>query len=186
MKVRVVADADGAVLKSVLVNVGPAGDVSATLPDGRVGREHARYGPTDDQGNVVIDGVVPGRVAVMARLGGYVAATSDIDIVAGKTAEVTLRLVAKLPLAERLKKLRISFNLQATSLRDAVNFINTVHQLNVVVAPDLAERVRDPSITLSLKDVALSDALDAICREIGGAEYVVDEKSDVVLLRAKK
>lgn len=184
--VHVVADADGTALKSAVVNVGPRQPVPTKLPDGRAALERERLGWPDEKGILTFDGIPPGRVTVTARLKGYADAVGEVEVVAGKTADVTLRLVVKPPLADRLKTLRISFNFQAASLHDVVNFLNEAKQLSIVVDPSLVERFGDPELTLELKDVSVAVALDAICRAIGGADYVIDEKSDVILIRAAK
>lgn len=185
--VRVVADADGKPIKAALVHVGTTQDVRTKAPDGSELVDSARLGWTDEQGALSLDGLVPGRTAVKAHLAGFADAQGEADIVAGKSADITLRLVAKAPLTERLKSLRISFKLDAVSLNDTVHFISTVHQLNIVIEPSLAIRTEgNNSVTLAVNDVTVKDALDALCRAIGGAEWVIDDKSDVILLRATK
>jgi RNA polymerase sigma-70 factor (ECF subfamily) len=185
--VHVVADADGTPLASAMVVVGPNRDIRAQLPDGRTTIDRARVLYTDEKRVLTFDGIAPGHVTVTARLRGYADAVAEADVVAGKTADVTLRLAVKPPIAERLKTQRISFNFQAASLRDVVNFLNQAKQLSIVVDPSVVERAGGyPNVSLELKDVSVAESLDAICRALGGFEWVIDEKSDVVLIRAPK
>jgi RNA polymerase sigma factor (sigma-70 family) len=181
--VHVVAEADGTPLRSAIVHLGPTQDVPTKLPDGRAAIDRTRSGWTDEKGVLALDGIAPGRMSVKAERGEFTAAEATVEVVAGEPTDVTLRLAAHVPLAERLKTLRISFNFDAARAGDVVKFINDAKHLSIVVAPALAESLRNRSVSLSVSEVPVTDALAAFCREIG-AEYVIDEKSDVVFIRA--
>jgi type II secretory pathway component GspD/PulD (secretin) len=79
----------------------------------------------------------------------------------------------------------VSFNFQGATANDVVKFLNDAKRLSIVIDPALAPSLENVPVTLNLDDVSVETALNMICRLIG-AEYVVDEKSGVVFLRAAK
>jgi RNA polymerase sigma-70 factor (ECF subfamily) len=186
VKVRVVADADGKAIASAQVLVGLPGGALTADPRGAIDRYPGRLLSTDEQGFASANDVQPGSRKLIALCKGYVQASADVEIVAGRTAEVTLRMSVKAPLAERLKSMRVSFNFQAARAGEIVKFLNDAKQLSIVVDPALAPSLEDLPVTLRLEDVSVATALNMLCKLFGGTEYVIDEESDVVFLRAAK
>jgi hypothetical protein len=143
-------------------------------------------GRTDDAGVAVFDGLPAGTVAVGTYAEGFEHAAVTADVVAGQAVEVALKLARPGSIKDRLTSTHVSAKLKDTPVSDALEYLHRVSNVNIVIDPALADRTRVRAVTLDVRDVPVAEALDALCREIGGAKYEVRQEQNCVWITVDK
>src|SRR5262249_26302011 len=87
---------------NALVHVGPLGDSPVKLPDGRAAVQRTQAAYSDDHGAATLTGILPGQPTLTVRMKGFEETTRAVDVAPGKTAEIDVRLVRLLPIADRV------------------------------------------------------------------------------------
>jgi hypothetical protein len=170
------ASTDAGPAPGVTVVLGPVEDAPVKLANGSAAVERALDAVTDAAGAVVFDGLPPGTISARAYLKGSNAATGKADVVAGKSTDLVLKFVTLAPVKDRLASTHVSARFKDTRVADAAHYFNAVSKITIVIDPALAERTQELAVTIDIQDRPLAEALDALCREIGGAKYDVRDE----------
>jgi len=80
--------------------------------------------------------------------------------------------------SKALKTKRVDVNFEATPLKDLVNFLRTLADVNIVLDSNMDRDVQERLISLSLSDVTLGTALDVIV----GKKLAYAVKEDVIVI----
>jgi hypothetical protein len=174
LTVRVSTDAGPA--PGVTVVLGSGEDAPVKLANGSAVVQRALDAVTDAAGAVVFDGLPPGTLSARAYLKGSDAATGKAEVVAGKSTELLLKFVKLASVKDRLASTHVSARFKDTRVADAAHYFNAVSKITIVIDPALAERTQELAVTIDIQDRPLAEALDALCREIGGAKYDVRDE----------
>jgi hypothetical protein len=160
----------------VTVVLGSGEDAPVKLANGSAVVQRALDAVTDAAGAVVFDGLPPGTLSARAYLKGSDAATGKAEVVAGKSTELLLKFVKLASVKDRLASTHVSARFKDTRVADAAHYFNAVSKITIVIDPALAERTQELAVTIDIQDRPLAEALDALCREIGGAKYDVRDE----------
>jgi RNA polymerase sigma-70 factor (ECF subfamily) len=175
-------------------DAGPIAGATVVLAGDKVGARPVAGRPvrrtlearTDDAGVAVFEALSAGNVAVRISAQGFEHAEGAADVVAGQAVELALKLVRPGSIKDRLASVHVSANFKDVPIRDALEYLHRVSTVNIVIDPALAGRIEARGVTLEVRDVPVAEALDAVCREIGGATYEVRQEQNIVWITADK
>ncbi len=186
--------AAGVLRVKAVSDTGPIAGATVLLgaDDGRARRVAGRpvqrqlSGRTDDAGVAVFDGLPAGTVAVAAFAEGFDHVAGTVDVVAGQAVEVAMKFVRPGSIKDRLTSMHVSAKFKDTPVSDVLGYLHAISRINVVIDPALADRTQRVAVTFEIQDRPLADALDALCREIGGAKYEVRQEQNIVWITVDK